>query len=429
MKLRDFAAALLLTSFAAGAQNNFEGHFTRPLGQVLDEIGQRFNVRLKYDIDTVGLKLPYADSRIRPYSVEESLTNVLAPFDYKFVKQSPTVYKLKRYEYPRRTTADGQKLLTWLSSLYSDSTSWELRRDSLRREVRERLTIDQALAKRADAAPVMGKIRKYDGYSVQNFSLETVGGRHVCGSIYAPLTKGRHPLIICPNGHFSDGRYNEAQQQRLATLARMGAICVDYDLYGWGESADEVGSEAHQTAEAHVMQALNGISILDFMIDRKDVDPARVGVNGGSGGGTQAVLLSVIDPRYTAACPVISLSSYFDGGCPCESGMPVTLAGGGSCNAELAACFAPRPLMVVSDGKDWTQDVPELEYPFLQRIYGFYGAQDKVGNRHFPNEGHDFGFNKRKAVYDFFIETFGLDASKLDETKVTIETPEQLKQR
>ncbi len=429
MKLRNFAAALLLTSLAAGAQNNFEGHFTRPLGQVLDEIGQRFNVRLKYDIDTVGLKLPYADSRIRPYSVEESLTNVLSPFDYKFVKQSPTVYKLKRYEYPRRTTADGQKLLTWLSSLYSDSTSWELRRDSLRREVRERLTIDQALAKRADAAPVMGKIRKYDGYSVQNFSLETVGGRHVCGSIYAPLTKGRHPLIICPNGHFSDGRYNEAQQQRLATLARMGAICVDYDLYGWGESADEVGSEAHQTAEAHVMQALNGISILDFMIDRKDVDPTRVGVNGGSGGGTQSVLLSVIDPRYTAACPVISLSSYFDGGCPCESGMPVTLAGGGTCNAELAACFAPRPLMVVSDGKDWTQDVPELEYPFLQRIYGFYGAQDKVGNRHFPNEGHDFGFNKRKAVYDFFIETFGLDASKLDETKVTIETPEQLKQR
>lgn len=429
MKLRNIAAALLLTSFAASAQNNFEGHFTRPLGQVLDEIGQRFNVRLKYDIDTVGLKLPYADSRIRPYSVEESLTNVLAPFDYKFVWQSPGVYKLKRYEYPRRTTADGRKLLTWLSSLYSDSTSWELRRDSLRREVRERLTIDQALAKRADAAPVMGKIRKYDGYSVQNFSLETVGGRHVCGSIYAPLTKGRHPLIICPNGHFGDGRYNVAQQQRLATLARMGAICVDYDLYGWGESADEVGSEAHQTAEAHVMQALNGISILDFMIDRKDVDTTRVGVNGGSGGGTQSVLLSVLDPRYTAACPVISLSSYFDGGCPCESGMAVTLAGGGTCNAELAACFAPRPLMVVSDGKDWTQDVPELEYPFLQRIYGFYGAGDRVGNRHFPDEGHDFGFNKRKAVYDFFIDTFGLDGSKLDETKVTIETPEQLKQR
>lgn len=411
------------------AQNNFEGNFTRPLSDVLNDISRRFNVRLKYDIDTVGKKLPYADSRIRPYSVEESLTNVLSPFDYKFVFQSPGVYKLKRYEYPRRTTADGRKLIDWLSSLYNDRSSWEARRDSLIPEVRRILTLDEVLDARIGAEPVMGKVRKYDGYTVQNFSLETVKGRHVCGSIYSPASKGQHPLIICPNGHFSDGRYNEAIQQRLATLARMGAVCVSYDLYGWGESADEVGSQAHQTSEAHVMQIANGISILDFMLKRKDIDNTRVGVNGGSGGGTQTVVLAALDPRFTAACPVISLSSYFDGGCPCESGKPITLAGSGTCNAELAATFAPKPLMVVSDGKDWTQNVPELEYPYLQSVYSFYGAPEKVMNRHYPQEGHDFGFNKRKAVYDFFIETFGLDPSRLDESKVTIETPDQLKQR
>lgn len=427
MKSATIIFGMALAAMPAMAQNNYENQFRRPLGEVLTEISERFQVKLKYDIDTTGLVLPYADSRIRPYSVEESLANVLMPFDFKFVKQNEKTYKLKRYEYPRRTEADGRKMVAWLNSLYSDKGSWEARRDSIRQEVRELLTIDDALAKRVEARPVFSKVRKFDGYTVQNFYLETLPGLYVCGSIYAPDSKGKHPLIICPNGHFGNGRYNDAQQQRLASLARMGAICVDYDLYGWGESALQVGGEGHHKPEAHVIQALNGISILDFMIARKDVDSTRVGVNGGSGGGSQSVLLSVIDPRYTALCPVVSLSSYFDGGCPCESGMPIMRAGGGTTNAELAAAFAPRPMCIVSDGKDWTNIVPENEYPYLQRVYGFYGAKDEVSNIHLPNEGHDFGPSKRNAVYDFFIEVFGLDRSKLDESKVTIEPHDAMK--
>lgn len=420
--------ALLLVGITAGAQR-YEDKFTRPLGDVLNDVSKRFNVKLKYNVDTTGLKLAYADFRIRPYSIEETLNNILAPFDFKPVKQNDRYYKIKPYEYPRRQAEDGVKLINWLSSLYNDRSSWEARKDSLRREVRQLLGIDQLLPLCAQEAPRYTKIRKFNGYSVQNFCLKTVNGHTVCGSIYAPLSKGKHPLIICPNGHFTNGRYGTVQQQRLGTLARMGAVCVDYDLWGWGESADEVGKEAHQTAEAHVMQALNGIRILDWMIQRKDVDTQRVGVNGGSGGGTQTVLLTVLDNRYTAANPVVSMSSWFDGGCPCESGMPIQLAGGGTCNAELAAMFAPRPMMVVSDGGDWTSTTPEVEFPYLQRIYGFYNAQDKVSNIHLPKERHDFGPNKRNAVYRFFIDTFGLDESKLDESKVTIEPEEALKAR
>lgn len=418
--------ALLLFGMTAGAQT-YETKFTRPLSDVLGDVSKRFGVKLKYNVDTTGLKLAYADFRVRPYSLEETLNNILAPFDFKAVKQNDKLYKIKPYEYPRRQAEDGMKLVPYLSSLYADKAAWETRKDTLRKEVRARLGIDKLLAVCSKDAPEYGKIRKFDGYTVQNFRLKTANGHTVCGSIYAPKGKGKHPLIICPNGHFSNGRYGTVQQQRLATLARMGAICVDYDLWGWGESADEVGSKAHQTPEAHVMQALNGIRILDWMIQRKDVDKTRVGVNGGSGGGTQSVLLSVLDDRYTACCPVVSVSSWFDGGCPCESGMPIQLAGGGTCNAELAAMFAPKPMMLVSDGGDWTSTTPELEYPYIKRIYGFYGAADKVMNVHLPKERHDFGPNKRNAVYKFFIETFKLDASKLDEDKVVIEEENALR--
>lgn len=416
----------MLLSMSAGAQT-FENKFTRPLSDVLNDVSARFGIRLKYNVDTTGLKLAYADFRVRPYSLEETLNNILSPFDFKAVKQNDKLYKIKPYEYPRRQPEDGQKMISWLTSLYSNKTEWEARRDTLRKEVRERLGIDKLLPLCSKEKPEYSKIRKFDGYTVQNFRLKTANGHTVCGSIYAPTSKGKHPQIICPNGHFSNGRYGKVQQLRLGTLARMGAICVDYDLWGWGESADEVGSKAHQTPEAHVMQALNGIRILDWMIQRKDVDTKRIGVNGGSGGGTQTVLLTVIDDRFTAANPVVSVSSWFDGGCPCESGMPIQLAGGGTCNAELAAMFAPKPMMLVSDGGDWTSTTPELEYPYLQRIYGFYGATDKVSNIHLPKERHDFGDNKRNAVYKFFIDTFKLDASKLDESKVTIEDENALR--
>lgn len=418
--------ALMLLSMSAGAQT-FENKFTRPLSDVLNDVSARFGIRLKYNVDTTGLKLAYADFRVRPYSLEETLSNILSPFDFKAVKQNDKLYKIKPYEYPRRQPEDGQKMISWLTSLYSNKTEWEARRDTLRKEVRERLGIDKLLPLCSKEKPEYSKIRKFDGYTVQNFRLKTANGHTVCGSIYAPTSKGKHPLIICPNGHFSNGRYGKVQQLRLGTLARMGAICVDYDLWGWGESADEVGSKAHQTPEAHVMQALNGIRILDWMIQRKDVDTKRIGVNGGSGGGTQTVLLTVLDDRFTAANPVVSVSSWFDGGCPCESGMPIQLAGGGTCNAELAAMFAPKPMMLVSDGGDWTSTTPELEYHYLQRIYGFYGATDKVSNIHLPKERHDFGDNKRNAVYKFFIDTFNLDASKLDESKVTIEDENALR--
>ena len=423
---RFFLQALMFYSVVAGAQT-FDSKYTRPLGDVLNDVSKRFGVKLKYNVDTTGLKLTYADFRIRPYSVEETLNNILSPFDFKAIKQNNKLYKIKPYEYPRRQPEDGTKLIKWLSSLYSDKSAWEARKDTLKKEVRMRLEIDKLLPLCSNEPPKYSKIRKFDGYTVQNFRLKTVNGHTVCGSIYSPITKGKHPLIICPNGHFANGRYGEVQQLRLGTLARMGAICVDYDLWGWGQSADEVGKEAHQTAEAHIMQDINGIRILDWMICRKDVDTKRIGVNGGSGGGTQTVLLTVLDDRYTACNPVVSMSSWFDGGCPCESGMPIQLSGGGTCNAELAAMFAPRPMMIVSDGGDWTSTTPELEYPYLQKIYNFYDAKQNISNIHLPNERHDFGPNKRNAVYKFFIDTFGLDASKLDENKITIEDEEALK--
>jgi len=416
----------LLSAIAFSNAQSYETQFSKSLSKALTEIESRFQVKLKCEVDTVGKVVPFAGFRIRPYSLEESLTNILALFDYKFVKQDDKFYKIKAYEYPRRTPDDGKKMLAYLNSLYRDSVEWNARKACLRKEFREKLQIDPILKMRVNAKPILSAIRKYEDYSVQNFALETLPGLYVCGSIYSPLSKGKHAVILCPNGHWQEGRYNSDEQHRFATLARMGATCVSYDLFGWGESELQVTYAAHRTSVAQIVQLMNGLTILDYMLTRPDIDASKIGANGGSGGGTQVVQLTMLDNRIAAACPTVSLASHFDGGCPCESGMPVSLACGGTNNAELLATFAPKPLCLISDGKDWTASVPELEYPYLQRIYGFYNAKDRIFDVHLPEEGHDFGINKRTPVYNFFIRVFGLNKQMLDESKVTVEPKEAM---
>ena len=195
-----------------------------------------------------------------------------------------------------------------------------------------------------------------DGYTIQNIAIEVLPGLYVCGSLYSPVDpKGKIPVILNPDGHFEQGRYRADCQYRCAMLAKMGAMAFSYDLFAWGESLLQFKSADHRKAIAQSIQALNAIRILDYLLSLKNADPDRVAITGGSGGGSHTMLVTAIDDRITLSVPVVMLSSYHSGGCPCESGMGVHLCGNGTNNVEIAGIAAPRPQLIISDGKDWTQ--------------------------------------------------------------------------
>lgn len=403
--------------------------FERPLTEVLAELEQTFSVRFDCrNFDPATRILPFADSRIRPYSLHETLDNVLKPLDLKW-EQGGKRIRVQPYEYHRRVPADGEKLLAWLSAKYANREEWEVRAREVKADALKILALDRFERGLATNPQIfISKEVKHDGYSTQNFALETLPGLYACGTIYAPLAKGKHPLIVSPAGHWPEARYRPDQQYRMATFARMGAVAVDVDIVAWGESELQLGIAAHTAPYAMQLQVLWSKVVTDWIIaTRKDLDTSRMAATGGSGGGTHTLMLALVDNRFNVLAPVVHLVSHFDGGCPCESGRPVALAAGGSAMPELlAAVMAPKPVITVSDGGDWTRTYPTLEQPYLHRIWGFYNAQHNLRNAHFEQERHDYGPNKRMAVYRFFADHLGLNFEAVDESKVVLQPHEAL---
>ena len=422
-----FLFFLIFSNYFVNSQTS-DDQYKKPLKEVIAAIETRFNVKIRYTDDMVNNKwVTYAEWRFRP-DLEKTLTNVLTPLDLTFRKEGEGKYKLKYFEYYRWTYEDGKEMAEYLSSKYNNLRQWESRRDSIIPCLWSALKLEK-IPPKPSSSIIMTPKRNMEGYSVENFAIETLSGLYVCGSIYKPAKiKGKIPAMICPNGHWKDGRYRPDQQYQCAMLARLGCISVSYDLFAWGESLLQFKEEDHHHSLAMTIQVLNTLRIIDYITSLPYVDTTRVGITGGSGAGSHAMLISAIDKRIKLSVPAVMLSCYMYGGCPCESGMPIHLCGGFMNNIELAGMSAPKPQLIISDGKDWTEHVPDIEFPLLKRIYKFYNDTSVVENAHFPDEGHDYGISKRIALYNFVAKHFCLNIEKIkdvngniDESKVTIE--------
>lgn len=408
---------------------NTDSLYRLPLKQVIDRIEQKFQVKIRYDEDLVkGKWVNYAFWRFRP-TLEATLQNVLAPLDMKVNPDGDHKYELKAFEYYRWPVKQGWAVLDKIASQYHDLNSWKLRKDSIRTELYAAVGLSP-LPPRPDKPIKLTVKRKFKGYTVQNFALEILPGLYLNGSIYAPTgaaAKGKVPVMLSPDGHWPSQRYRKDCQLRCASLAKLGAVAISYDLFAWGESLLQFKSPDHRKSLSITVQTLGAIRLLDYVYTMDGVDTNRIGISGGSGGGSHTALMAAMDPRIKLSAPVVAISSYFYGGCPCESGRGIHECGGGTDNVELAAMAAPHPQLLISDGSDWTAHMPEHDFPYLQKIYSYYGEKNKVSNVHLPKESHDYGPSKRNALYHFVAEYFNLPIDriethgKIDESFVHIE--------
>jgi dienelactone hydrolase len=337
-----------------------------------------------------------------------------------------------------QTEQQAKEQLARFAKTYSNQAGWQQRAQRIREGILRGAELSP-LPKKCPLNPIVHSQREHEGYSVENVAFESLPGVFVTGNLYRP-TKGTGPFagILCPHGHWGDpddyGRFRPDMQKRCATFARMGAVVFAYDMVGYGDWAN--AGWKHTRPQVLKLQLWDSIRAVDYLTSRPDVDPKRIAITGASGGGTQSFMLTAVDDRIAVCVPVVMVSAHFFGGCVCESGMPIhkdTSHSYETSNVEIAAAAAPRPLMLIGDGQDWTKNTPEVEYPYIRNVYRLFGAEDKVEYLYLPQEGHDYGLSKRLGVYKFLAQHLGLslanvqDASgNIDETPVVIEEKAKL---
>lgn len=302
------------------------------------------------------------------------------------------------------------------------------------RAVREQLLVALGLWPMFPKTPmhpqVYGKLER-DGYTIEKVVLGTLPGFTLSGNLYRPVGKtGKVPVVLCPHGHWADGRVNPELQQRCIRWAKLGCVVFLYDMVGYVDSKpfghaflnDRLRRWGLSLA---TLQTWNSIRALDWVTSLPDVDPSRVGCTGESGGGTQTFLLTAIDDRIKVAAPVVMVSDSFQGGCVCENAAGLRI---GTDNVEFAALAAPRPMKLVGASGDWTAKTMTNAFPTLRSVYALTGVPDRLSADVFDFP-HNYNQTTRNAVYAFMAYwLLGIDDSQnTREGPQTPEKPEDLR--
>ncbi len=321
--------------------------------------------------------------------------------------------------------------------------------------VRRQILVSQGLWPMPTKTPLNavlhGKIDQPE-YTIEKGYFESAPGLFVTGNLYRPKNpKGKVPVVLFAHGHWASARLSEESDANLlreistgeerflkggksrfqsmcVQLARMGCVVWQWDMlsdsdaiqmsrllvHGFQKQRPEMNTTENwglysPQAEAHLqsimgLQTLNAIRSLDFVLTLPEVDPARVAITGASGGGTQTMLLSAVDPRVSLSYPAVMVSTSMQGGCTCENASLLRVNTG---NIEFAALFAPKP-QGMTTANDWTREMSTKGFPELQKLYETLGAPKNVmlqRAEHFP---HNYNAVARSAFYTWLNQHFKL---------------------
>lgn len=240
-----------------------------------------------------------------------------------------------------------------------------------------------------------------DGYRVEKVVYESLPGYFVTANVYVPDGgKAPYPAVLITPGHSPDGK---AGDRFGGNLAKAGILALIYDEIGMGERLQhydpEIGeSKVGRPTGEHSMAYWQTVPVgdhvsryfiwdamrgLDYLQSRADVDGARLGALGCSGGGTVTSFLTALDDRVKAAasaCYVNTFRHVLAGPGPQEAEQsPPGFIAAGLDVPDWVELAAPRPYAIVSTEADFFPfEGARTAYEEARRIWGLYGAQDRI---------------------------------------------------
>ena len=268
-------------------------------------------------------------------------------------------------------------------------------------------------------------------FTVEKLIYESLPDFYVTAALYLP--KGivsPQPAVVFVHGHSDLGKSYPVYQAVCVDLAANGFVVLAVDPPGQGERFQYfdpekgeriIGGCTTEHTYAGLQFTLGGASIgrhfiwdvmrgIDYLETRSEVDPARIGLTGNSGGGTQACLLMMSEPRFAASVPctfVMTLESYMKTGQAQDSEqiVPGCFVNGPDHDDYITA-MAPKPVLVGAAAYDYFPIEGALEaVDRAKRIYALYGAEDNVDITIAPTR-HEYSPALREACVNWYKRHF-----------------------
>jgi dienelactone hydrolase len=314
--------------------------------------------------------------------------------------------------------------------VFASREAWQERASFLRKQILSSAGLLPLPEKTPLNPQISGRLER-EGYTIEKVLIETLPGFYLGGNLYRPLGRqGPFPGVVSPHGHWQYGRLEHSPAVsvpgRCINLARQGFVVFSYDMIGYNDT-DQLphhwGEPQHDLWSLGPMgvQLWNSIRAVDFVTSLPDVDANRIGCTGASGGGTQTFFLTAVDDRIKVAAPVNMISATAQGGV-CENASNLRAGWTDFSNMVVGALAAPRPLLLVSAGGDWTRNTPVEEFPAIRSIYRLLGVEKNVENVQ-VNALHNFNQESREAVYKFFNERLLDKPGPVPEQSFRVEHP------
>ena len=282
-------------------------------------------------------------------------------------------------------------------------------------------------------AQVVGQLAR-PGFRIEKIIYESTPHHHVTANLYVPDGPGRWPTVLLPCGHEAEAKATVSYQQTAMLFATHGFAVLVPDPVSQGERlqlTDAAGKplarggttehtllNAQAALVGHNLPAAelwDNIRGLDYLATRPDVDTARFGCLGNSGGATQTAYLLALEPRLkvTALCSYVAagernleLNGPADG---C-----VMLPDAGRLRLDLAdwpLAFAPKPLLLLAGRYDFVDyNSIETAHAEIGSIYQALGRPQQ--HQLFTAEdGHGISKPKREVAVRFFRQWLKGEAS------------------
>ncbi len=214
------------------------------------------------------------------------------------------------------------------------------------------------------------------------------------GLLFMPkqLPERPAPAMLCPHGHWGTGNAHPEVQKRCLNFARLGYVTFSSTQNHYEDLAIGV---SHQT-----LMIWNNIRALDYLESLAEVDKARIGVAGESGGGLQTQMLTAVDDRVRAAT-IVGLTCDFREimfpnatHCDCNHFPGVMRF---TDHPEISTLGLPTPVQYLTMN-DWTKTFEKKNSPTIRQLYAANGLSDRVHCKYFDTP-HTYDKEKREYTY------------------------------